>query len=207
MKWMQIKYIKQHSRIDYDCEDALLELYASDAEKTVLNLLNRTFADLLVEYGSVPEPIIHATLMLVEVSFQHRSPDSMTSLYLVPYTFDLLLKPYMKLHGEMPTVQRLTLGGKTKVEFSACLPDDLTMADVPFTLTVFNAENPDKKMEVAKSGCIQKDENVYIVIVDSDMLGEGEVMLRLVLDIPDNDFPTGYNRQPVLINPSLEVVR
>ena len=207
MKWMQIKYIKQHSRIDYDCEDALLELYASGAERTILNLLNRTFPSLLIEYGGVPEPIIEATLMLVEVSFQHRSPDAMTSLYHVPYSFDMKLKPYMRLGGEMPKPQRLPLGGKTKVEFSAFLPNGLTMEDVHFSLAVYNAENTDMKMDVDKAACIEKEENVFIVIVDSDALGVGDVMLRLKLDIPDNDFPTGYNRQTVTIDPSLEVVR
>ena len=31
MKWLTIEYIKQHSRIDYDCEDELLELYGEAA--------------------------------------------------------------------------------------------------------------------------------------------------------------------------------
>ena len=39
MKWLKIDYIKQHSRIDYDCEDGLLELYGESAEETVLNVI------------------------------------------------------------------------------------------------------------------------------------------------------------------------
>lgn len=207
MKWLKIDYIKQHSRIDYDCEDTILELYANDAERTLLNLLNRTYPNILLEYGSMPEPLIHATLMLVEVSYQHRSPDSMTSLYLVPYTFDLIIKPYIRLHGEPISVQRLPLGGSTKVEFSACLPNELVLADVDFSVCVYNAENPDMKIERTKAECIQKEDNVYIVIVSGSELGEGDVMMRLTVDIPDNDFPTGYNRHTVTIDPSLEVVR
>ena len=35
--------------------------------------------------------------MLVDLSYQQRSPVSPVSMYAVPYTFDLLIKPYMKL--------------------------------------------------------------------------------------------------------------
>lgn len=97
MKYLTLDYIKQHSRIDYDCEDEILELYANSAEDTVMNYLNRSFEDLIEEYGQVPPAIMHATLMLVDVSYQYRSPISPQNLYTVPYTFDVLVKPYMIL--------------------------------------------------------------------------------------------------------------
>jgi hypothetical protein len=97
MKWLTIDYIKEHVRIDSDCEDSLLELYGDAAEETALNLMNRTEADLIEEYGKIPTPIMQATLMLVDVSYTHRSPDSPGSQIIVPYTFDLLIKPYCKL--------------------------------------------------------------------------------------------------------------
>ena len=43
MKWLTIGDIKQHSRIDYACEDALLELYGEAAEDTTLNALGKTY--------------------------------------------------------------------------------------------------------------------------------------------------------------------
>lgn len=105
MKWLKIDYIKQHSRIDYDCEDALLELYAESAEEMVLNTLRRTYEDLLENFGidqpdgskHVPAAIVQASLMLVDSSYTNRSPISPTNMYQVPYTFDFLVKPYMKL--------------------------------------------------------------------------------------------------------------
>lgn len=97
MKWLTIDYIKQHSRIDFDCEDSLLELYGDAAEETALNLMNRTEDDLIEEYGKIPTPVMQATLMLVDVSYTHRSPISPASQIIVPYTFDLLIKPYCKL--------------------------------------------------------------------------------------------------------------
>lgn len=97
MKYITLEYIKQHSRIDYDCEDSLLEIYGEAAEETVLNHLNRSYDDLVEAYGGVPKPIMQATLMLVDVSYQYRSPVNATSVSVVPYTFDILIKPYMQL--------------------------------------------------------------------------------------------------------------
>ena len=105
MKWLEIDYIKQHSRIDYDCEDALLELYAESAEEMVLNTLGRTYEDLLENFGidqpdgskHVPAAIVQASLMLVDSSYTNRGPISPTNMYQVPYTYDFLVKPYMKL--------------------------------------------------------------------------------------------------------------
>jgi hypothetical protein len=48
-------------------------------------------------YGHIPAPLIHASLMLVDVSYHHRSPVSTQNMSIVPYTFDILTKPYMRL--------------------------------------------------------------------------------------------------------------
>ena len=97
MRFLEIEYIKQHSRIDYDCEDALLELYGDAAEDTLLNHLNRTYDDIVEEYGDVPAPLRQAALMLVDESYTYRSPSSPTSISKIPYSFDILVKPYMRL--------------------------------------------------------------------------------------------------------------
>ena len=99
MKYLEIEYIKQHSRIDFDCEDAELELYGQGAEDTSLHLCNRTYENLVGTYGEVPAAIIQVTLELVCNSYEHRSPASPQNLSAVPYNFDLLAKPYMLLSG------------------------------------------------------------------------------------------------------------
>lgn len=102
MKWLKIDDIKQQLRIECDCEDALLELYGASAEETVLNYLGMRYEELMEEYGEVPAPIRHATLMLVDNSYQHRSPASPTNMSYVHYGFDVLIKPYMRLAGNRP---------------------------------------------------------------------------------------------------------
>lgn len=97
MKWLTTDWIKQHSRIDIDCEDELLELYGEDAEETVLNLINRSYEEVMELWGTVPKPLYVAALMLVEVDYNHRSPDAINNMYAVKYGFDMKIKPYMKL--------------------------------------------------------------------------------------------------------------
>lgn len=101
MRWMTLGWIKKHSRIEFDCEDDILTLYANSAEDTVLNITDRTEEELIgmnkENNGKVPDAIMHATLMLVDHSYNNRSPVTPQQLYTIPYTFDLLIKPYMKL--------------------------------------------------------------------------------------------------------------
>ena len=103
MEYLTLEYIKKHSRIDFDCEDDLLERYGNSAENAMAQVLNRgkdateMVASLTEDYGKVPDPIMHATLELVDASYQHRSPADAQQMYYVLYGFDFKVKPYMKL--------------------------------------------------------------------------------------------------------------
>lgn len=208
MKWLTIADIKKQLRLDYNDEDDALELYGTAAEDAVLNYLNRTYQDLLEVYGHVPAPVRHATLMLVDVSYQYRSPISPTNVSMVPYTFDILVKPYMRLadswKSEVPTTT-YTIGSEFKILVDATLPDDLTMQEVNFTVTVYNEDAKDKQKLYAKTDCILTDEGDYVVLVDSEALGVGMYMVKVVFEIPDNDFPDGYRKEVIRINPNVKV--
>ena len=109
MKWLSLDLIKKQSRIDYQCEDELLKLYGEAAEETVLNMLGRSFINLVLTYNGVPKPLYAAALMLVDVSYQYRNPISTSHLSIVPYTFDILIKPYILLSNN-DGVDELPLG-------------------------------------------------------------------------------------------------
>ena len=99
MKWLTLQRIKQQLRIeaDFTAEDELLTMYGDSAEAVLLNYLNRSYEDVIEVYGHMPAPLVHASLMLVDTSYQYRSPVSTQSMSVVPYTFDVLVKPYMRL--------------------------------------------------------------------------------------------------------------
>ena len=101
MKWLTCEYIKKHSRIDYDCEDDLLELYGEAAEETVMNITGRDYDDIVENFGTeerpIPAAIIQASLILVDTSYMQRTAVSPQQMFSVPYAFDMLIKPYMRL--------------------------------------------------------------------------------------------------------------
>lgn len=99
MKYLRIEDIKQQLRLDFDCDNSLLELYGTGAEDTILYLCNRTYENLVGTYGEVPAAIRQVTLELVNTSYDYGSPASPSNLSAVPYNFDLLVKEYIVLTG------------------------------------------------------------------------------------------------------------
>ena len=97
MKWLTLDYIKQHSRIDFTCEDAELELLGEAAEDSILELCDRTKDEFVETYGKVPPKLYLAGLMLTEHFYTHRGVVVPGNLSVVPYSIDLLIKNYMKL--------------------------------------------------------------------------------------------------------------
>lgn len=106
MKWLTFDLIKQQLRLDdtiAEMERDLLELYGESAEDTVLNACHRSITDVYEQYGCIPKAFTHAALMLVSLSYQQREPISPTNMYVVPYSFDLMVKPYIRLTDNTTT--------------------------------------------------------------------------------------------------------
>ena len=100
MKFLTFDQIKAQLRLDDEQateEHDILDLYGETAEEMVLNTCNRTMEDIVEQYGNVPKALVQAGLMLVAQSYQHREPASPQNLYAVPYAFDMMVKPYMRL--------------------------------------------------------------------------------------------------------------
>lgn len=100
MKYLTFEQIKQHLRLDDDqakMEYDLLHDCGTAAEDVVLNICNRTLEDIIEQYGQVPAPIRRASLILVDNQYKERSSMSPQNMSVVPYTLDLMLKPYMRL--------------------------------------------------------------------------------------------------------------
>ena len=100
MKFLTFDMIKAQLRLDDEqacMEHDLLEEYGEAAEDAVLNICNRTLEDIIEQYGKVPAPIRHVARMLVDNAYKERSPISPQNMSVVPYAFDLMLKPYMRL--------------------------------------------------------------------------------------------------------------
>jgi len=208
MKFLTLEKIKAQLRIEpnFHDEDTILEVYGESAETTLLNYLNRPYADIIGSYGDVPLPLVQASLMLVDTSYQHRSPISVTNISQVPYTFDLLVKPYMRLVStDESEVQTVPLGSDTKIAFTADLPDGLLLKDIDFTVKVINADTNNHE-DYTKDDCIMVGDGAdYVVLVDTEEMGIGTLMLRLTVHIPDSDYPIGTRKEVINIDPRIRI--
>ena len=210
MKWLTLELIKQQLRIepDFTDEDELLKKYGNSAEQTVMNITRRTYDNFMSEYGQIPDDIVHATLLMVTESYEHHSPVSMQNMSIIPYALDIKLKPYMRLASDDAEreMQTVVEGSDVKIEFTADLPDGLLLKDVDFTVKVENII-ADKDEEYEKADCIMLDEGAtYVALVDTDTLGVGDYMLKLTVHIPDTDYPSGYRKEVVKINPYIRCI-
>ena len=111
MKWLTLTLIKQHCRVDNDYENDLLELYGNAAEEVVLNIINRSYTEVIETYGEVPYGLTVGALMQVEASYDHRSPVSPQNLYNVP-GFSIHVKPYIKLASNNENLNNTGYGCK-----------------------------------------------------------------------------------------------
>jgi uncharacterized phage protein (predicted DNA packaging) len=113
MKWLTIEYIHEHSRIDYNCEDAVLELYGTAAEDAILNLCRRTYDNLMDIYGDIPAKLRAASLLLCDHMYQNRGITTPGNMAVVPYGFDMMVREFMVLTGCTPIeTERNTLLGQ-----------------------------------------------------------------------------------------------
>lgn len=100
MEIITFDQIKAQLRLDDEqaaLEHDLLEMYGEAAEETVLDLIRRPLDEVVCKYGKIPARLRKACLMLVDISYKERSPASSQNMSAVPYSFDSLIKPLMKL--------------------------------------------------------------------------------------------------------------
>jgi hypothetical protein len=107
MKFLKLEDIKAQCRIepDFTDEDKLLDKFGAAVENTLLRTVDRTYDGLLEAFGeedgdggkTVPSDFYVAALMLVKHIYEHRGPTEMVTQSMVPYTLDLLIKPFMRL--------------------------------------------------------------------------------------------------------------
>lgn len=103
MKYLTFEQIKAQLRLTDDqaeLERIRLEGMAESAEDAVLTIIRRPLRNVKQVYGHVPQKLIQVTLLLVDEWYKYRSPVEQGQLYPVPYAYDMMLKPMMRLAGE-----------------------------------------------------------------------------------------------------------
>lgn len=96
LKWLTLDDIKAQCRIEptFTLEDGLLTRYGCAAENALLNAMRRTLKSIVDEYGSVPDDLVVAGLLLANHLYEHHGPTENVTLSAVPYSLDIYWKPY-----------------------------------------------------------------------------------------------------------------
>lgn len=105
MKFLTFNQIKDQLRLDdeqAELERTRLEGMAMAAEEAVLTIMRRSLLDVILTYNGIPQRLIQVSLLLVDEWYQHRSSVEQGQLAPVPYAFDFMLKPMMRLSVSEP---------------------------------------------------------------------------------------------------------
>lgn len=106
MKYLTFEQIKAQLRLDDDAaerERLRIEGMAAAAEESILAIMRRSLLDVILTYNGIPMRVVQVTLLLVDDWYQHRGATMQGGgLAPVPYAFDFMLKPLMRLSGDEP---------------------------------------------------------------------------------------------------------
>lgn len=138
LKWLNLDAIHQHSRLDFNCEDAELLQMGMAAEQAILDLTRRTYANFIDTYGRIPDPIFNASLLLVQSLYKNRDAEDLRDSKEIAFGFSFLVKNYMYLAGGTPL----------EVERDGLL-DKLTVVQTEFDFDFGEIENPSDELAEA----------------------------------------------------------
>ena len=114
LKYVTMAELKQQMRVDYEEEDSIIRAYGRAAEDAIVKGTSRSEDELLrmgyeEEMGQVPtaEEMVGveyfpsrlkvAILMFAANLYRNREPVASVAQNAVPYSFDVLTKPYKRL--------------------------------------------------------------------------------------------------------------
>ena len=138
LKWLNLDAIHQHSRLDFNCEDAELLQMGMAAEQAILDLTRRTYANFIDTYGRIPDPIFNASLLLVQSLYKNRDAEDQRDSKEIAFGFSFMVKNYMYLAGGTPL----------EVERDGLL-DKLTVVQTEFDFDFGEIENPSDELAEA----------------------------------------------------------
>lgn len=82
---------------------------------------------------------------------------------------------------------------------------EVTMDDYDFEVEVYCS--PKKTIVVAKENTIRIDSDNYVVLVDTNLVGAGDLKCKVTAQVPDGDFPDLLRTEVVCIDTGINIVK
>lgn len=97
------------------------------------------------------------------------------------------------------------LGTELKLNIHIEPIDGLTMDNYDFNIDVYVSQR--KIVSTPKSECVRIDENNYVVLVDTNVIGVGDITCKVTAYVPDGDFDDGLRTEVVQIQTGITIAR
>lgn len=106
----------------------------------------------------------------------------------------------------MENHNRVFLGTEIKLNINIdSIQNNLTMDDYDFRIELYNQWHRNDLI-IQKKDAIRIDEKNYIITVDTNILGTGELKCKVVASIPDDHFTDGYRTEVVSVDTGIYIV-
>lgn len=97
------------------------------------------------------------------------------------------------------------VGTELKININIEPIDNKHMSEYDWTAHVYC--NSKASLNLSKSDAIKKDDDNYIILIDTSLLGTGDLKCKLTAYIPDADFIDGLRTEIVGINTGITIVK
>lgn len=101
--------------------------------------------------------------------------------------------------------QPIFLGTELKLNIHIEPIGEITMDDYDFEVEIYCSSK--RAITVKKSDAIRNDENNYIILVDTNIVGSGALKCKVTAYIPDGDFEDSLRTEIVIIDTGINIVK
>lgn len=105
----------------------------------------------------------------------------------------------------MGNENKVYIGTEMKLNISIEPLEGYTMDDYDFSVEIY--VSPRKVVSVTKQDCLRVDQNNYIVLLDTNLVGVGNLMCKVTAHIPDEDFEDGLRSEVSIIQTGITIER
>lgn len=93
----------------------------------------------------------------------------------------------IKGNGGAPKYDEVIIGATIKLNvYASFCTNDISLSECEFYVDVW-ADDKSKKRKFPKQAMIESDEDNFIIVIDSTLLGTGVVWAEVHADVPDDD--------------------
>lgn len=97
------------------------------------------------------------------------------------------------------------IGTELKLNLNIEPIGQVTMDDYDFEVEVYCSVK--RAIVISKRETIRVDENNYILLVDTSLVGAGDLKCKVIAHVPDNDFEDGFRDEVIGFDTGINIIK